>query len=569
MLQGKSLTLYGIPTFRFENPRNINYRAIVLILVDIFVLLWIFNHLILEVYLLYIVFKSLINILLVGEANSREVTESPRKKLKSHDVRVEQPRVETKEHSQDQAEPDQMCNKYSYYLSKVRGLNNNYNSRTSSIHIREILALEKSELISSIQFNYMFDVSWLLDQYPEDYRKNPVLIVHGYSGQSRNNLEQQGQPFPNVKFHQAKLEMAYGTHHSKMMFLLYSNGLRIVIHTANLIPQDWGRRTQGIWISPLFLKRSDKSEMNIADDTGFKQDLLDYVASYGPALFEWRSRIMEHDMSSVNVFLIASVPGRHAGKNIDKWGHLKLRKILKRNGPSKDDVSANWPAICQFSSIGSLGSKRDAWLYSEFRTSLSSTSTTRLSQLGERKADVKLIFPSVENVRNCLEGYKGGSCLPYNRGTANKQPWLNSLLHNWAAKKTGRHRASPHIKTYTRVSPDNTELAWFLITRQVANLSKAAWGTMEKNETQLMIRSYEIGVLFLPKQFGDGKTFKTCDLKTNWLIPYDLPLIPYGLQDSPWTWDTPHLEPDTHGAQWIPGGYKAFRESRYDKEEQP
>lgn len=27
---------------------------------------------------------------------------------------------------------------------------------------------------------------------------------------------------------------------------------------------------------------------------------------------------------------------------------------------------------------------------------------------------------------------------------------------------------------------------------------------------------------------GDDKSFKTCDLKTHWLIPYDLPLIPYG-----------------------------------------
>lgn len=31
-----------------------------------------------------------------------------------------------------------------------------------------------------------------------------------------------------------------------------------------------------------------------------------------------------------------------------------------------------------------------------------------------------------------------------------------------------------------------------------ANLSKAAWGCLEKKATQLKIRSYEIGVLFLP-----------------------------------------------------------------------
>jgi len=34
-----------------------------------------------------------------------------------------------------------------------------------------------------------------------------------------------------------------------------------------------------------------------------------------------------------------------------------------------------------------------------------------------------------------------------------------------------------------------------------SNLSKAAWGAFEKKGAQLMIRSYEIGVLFLPKFF--------------------------------------------------------------------
>ena len=30
-----------------------------------------------------------------------------------------------------------------------------------------------------------------------------------------------------------------------MMFLLYNHGIRIVIHTANLIEQDWKQKTQG------------------------------------------------------------------------------------------------------------------------------------------------------------------------------------------------------------------------------------------------------------------------------------------------------------------------------------
>lgn len=55
----------------------------------------------------------------------------------------------------------------------------------------------------------------------------------------------------------------------------------------------------------------------------------------------------------------------------------------------------------------------------------------------------------------------------------------------------------PHIKTYTRVNKTHSEAQFFLLTS--ANLSKAAWGALQKQNSQLFIRSYEAGVLFLPK----------------------------------------------------------------------
>ena len=33
------------------------------------------------------------------------------------------------------------------------------------------------------------------------------------------------------------------------MFLLYEHGMRVVIHTANLIEQDWNQKTQGYYDS--------------------------------------------------------------------------------------------------------------------------------------------------------------------------------------------------------------------------------------------------------------------------------------------------------------------------------
>lgn len=76
----------------------------------------------------------------------------------------------------------------------------------------------------------------------------------------------------------------------------------------------------------------------------------------------------------------------------------------------------------------------------------------------------------------------------------------------------------PHIKSYTRYipvsstgqSPPNpggpepqtpagagAELSWWLLASH--NLSKAAWGSLQKGGSQLMIRSYELGVLLTPE----------------------------------------------------------------------
>lgn len=55
----------------------------------------------------------------------------------------------------------------------------------------------------------------------------------------------------------------------------------------------------------------------------------------------------------------------------------------------------------------------------------------------------------------------------------------------------------PHMKCYARISPDESEMAWFILTS--ANLSKGAWGKMLKNGTVQALYNYEAGVLFLPQ----------------------------------------------------------------------
>ncbi|XP_078673638.1 tyrosyl-DNA phosphodiesterase 1-like isoform X2 [Branchiostoma floridae x Branchiostoma belcheri] len=442
---------------------------------------------------------------------------------------------------------------YTFFLTKVSGIAARFN-QTGALHIADILAAEKGELVASAQFNYMIDIPWLMQQYPQEARGKPLLIVHGDSGLSKVKLQEDAHHFSNIQLCQARLEIMYGTHHSKMMFLLYEDSLRIVIHTANLIQQDWHQKTQGVWLSPRFPKLPEGSAPSSGDSsTNFKADLLAYLAAYRkPALEEWRKHIQEHDMSEARVHIVASVPGRHQGGNKNQWGHLKLRQVFQARGPPAADLVKGWPVVGQFSSIGSLGADAQKWLCGEWLASLATVRGKPSLTLGSRQPQLQLIYPSVNNVRSSLEGYPAGGSLPYSINTARKQPYLNKFLHQWSASARGRTRASPHIKTYTRTSPDCDRLAWFLVTS--ANLSKAAWGALEKNGAQLMIRSYEIGVLFLPQDFGENTTFAVnTSCSVPFPIPYDLPPLPYSTNDQPWVVDIPYVnKPDSHGCIWQP-----------------
>ncbi|XP_059977055.1 tyrosyl-DNA phosphodiesterase 1 isoform X2 [Lagenorhynchus albirostris] len=420
----------------------------------------------------------------------------------------------------------------------------------------DILSPLFGTLVSSAQFNYCFDVDWLVKQYPPEFRKKPILLVHGDKREAKAHLHAQAKPYENIALCQAKLDIAFGTHHTKMMLLLYEEGLRVVIHTSNLIHADWHQKTQGMWLSPLYPRIVHGTHRSGESTTHFKADLISYLMAYNASpLKEWIDTIQEHDLSETNVYLIGSTPGRFQGNQKDNWGHFRLRKILKEH-TSSTPKAESWPVVGQFSSVGSMGADESKWLCSEFKESL--VTLGKESRALGRAVPLHLIYPSVENVRTSLEGYPAGGSLPYSIQTAEKQNWLHSYFHKWSADTSGRSNAMPHIKTYMRPSPDFSQLAWFLVTS--ANLSKAAWGALEKNGAQLMIRSYELGVLFLPSAFGldsfrvKQKFFSGSQEPTaSFPVPYDLPPELYGSKDRPWIWNIPYVKaPDTHGNMWVP-----------------
>ena len=76
-----------------------------------------------------------------------------------------------------------------------------------------------------------------------------------------------------------------------------------------------------------------------------------------------------------------------------------------------------------------------------------------------------------------------------------------------------------------------------------ANLSKAAWGSVNKDGTSCLIMSYEAGVVWLPSLITGRDTFTVTPFSQReagserFPLHYDLPLSKYGDKDRPWLID--------------------------------
>lgn len=198
-----------------------------------------------------------------------------------------------------------------------------------------------------------------------------------------------------VTAHAPPLPIPYGTHHSKFFILKYATGIRVCIHTANLVFCDCNNKTQALFYqdfpfndtttplrSNLALhppsatgSASGRAAANVAASelTGggddFMASLLLYLHKLAlpePVHVEIETAIRAADFSSTRVALVSSAPGRHTGLALSAYGHMRVRKILGRNGfPGR---FRNTRLALQFSSLGSLS---HGWIEGEFGGSLS------------------------------------------------------------------------------------------------------------------------------------------------------------------------------------------------------
>eukprot|EP00760_Papus_ankaliazontas_P025505 PhM_4_TR2751/c0_g1_i1/m.83854/K10862/TDP1; tyrosyl-DNA phosphodiesterase 1 len=401
----------------------------------------------------------------------------------------------------------------------------------------------------------MTDIPWVFSQCPSLRDAARVVVVTGDQALVDKTL------FPNVTVLHPKLPLTYGTHHTKAAMCFSTTGLRVTVHTANYIHADWAFKTQAIWVQDFPLRPdalapssgNNNSNNNVSvvdyDPHGFGAYLRRYFAAVAEGRFD-TAVLNRYDFRNATVDLVGSVPGYHQGDAVKHWGLGRLAALDRATTTTTPQQRDK--LLCQFSSMGSLD---DKWV-SAFCPGVSAT-------------DVRLVFPTVAEVATSLEGWRAGFSIPV--PSKNHKPFLRGHMHRWQSREDSpqpRSLAMPHIKSYVRYNASNNDIRWAMFTS--SNLSKAAWGQYQKQDTQLCIRSYELGVFFRPPRLAstlsswgsfsctphDPITLPVSPVTefeysfggvARLSLPYSLAPVPYTADDEPWCVDVARAVPDVLG----------------------
>ena len=207
---------------------------------------------------------------------------------------------------------------------------------------------------------------------------------------------------------------------------------------------------------------------------------------------------------------------------------------------------------------------------------------------------LKLVFPTVQEIRDSVEGYRGGGTVPSNIKNVRK-PFLKDLWRKWSSSDSiggvtdhRRHALNnsnalskpnnvPHIKSFYQINDDdddsNNAFDWLCITSH--NISQAAWGSIADNQggngKHIFVRSWELGVFVSPQTLGVDKLIlwrppgemnqnnsrnnSSATTTTTVPMPYNThSLQPYESSDEPWAWNIRHPIPDRFGRHSLHDG---------------
>jgi tyrosyl-DNA phosphodiesterase-1 len=271
----------------------------------------------------------------------------------------------------------------------------------------------------------------------------------------------------------------------------------------------------------------------------FESDLLGHLNDLGTPHDFVHSIAGMYDYSTVKVQLVTSVPGTYSGSKAEKYGLLRLRRVVNDLGLDLGGKEADGGVkleVCT-ASIGNLSTK---WL-SGFHDCCLGKEMIKTSEGSCGIPDMKLFYPTVEDVKGAHPSSKDAAS---NIG-CHTRPWnkapdaIKNLFHHYQSKDKGRLFHQKFVMAYNPRA--STDLPYYVYVGS-ANLSGSAWGYLEQDKKGnvatgdlklVKLRNFECGVV-IPGHLIESLLEPGTKNWMDGIIPYDQEARKYSLQEKPW-----------------------------------
>ncbi|KAG0217284.1 hypothetical protein BGX31_000292, partial [Mortierella sp. GBA43] len=352
----------------------------------------------------------------------------------------------------------------------------------------------------------------------------------------------------------------WGSFHSKLMVLFYPTFCRVVISSANLVPEDWGHLVNTLYVQDFPLLPVPATDPANLGDFGCSLYNCLTVMKIPPKVL---GIVRTVDFSSAKVHLLPSVQGSHPVHAKHTYGIARLSKILHGKTSQDEEMELEY----QTSSLGKVTVK----FLNEFsRASRGVPPRPRLKvNMEERIPPIKAVFPTRHHVQTSRLGELGARTICFQDQYWDDHSFPKRIMHDFEcagslegslmhskfilAKATGMSLGtgrpiSTPANAGNGASPKVTRCAGWLYVGS-ANFTESAWGMMSnKTATQtddpglyVSSRNWELGVVYvietkeemqaLAEGAGGGDTESYFG---PFPVPYKRPLKPYEPSDLPW-----------------------------------
>ncbi|ELP94746.1 tyrosyl-DNA phosphodiesterase, putative [Entamoeba invadens IP1] len=427
-----------------------------------------------------------------------------------------------------------------YFYFNHLSLSDQMRKEKDTITLKELFNTP-GELYACFLTTFVFDIGWLLREVPI-LKTVQVQFVHDGS-----LSEDEERLIHNLDFQCIKVSPFRGCHHVKIMVMLYEGGLRFVLSTGNLLEQDYEIKTNGIYVRDFKPKSNSFSKMN---DIG--EHFLTTMRYYLNSINTDIGYLDDFDFSTIDAWLLLSVPGKFHGDMASEVGLGQLSSLLKSFsfGSQKDQktqeehkTSALINPVVPTKQSQKTSTSQKGLKSPEIECAEQAVIISQSSSLGYLSSNftekfkssfvpnvhhiqLKTLWPTEDFVRVSATGYAGGQSL-----FLTQQNVKSGVALYRYEPRFPRHYIQPHIKTYL-VKVGDTFRCGVLTS---ANMSAAAWG--KPMSYGIDISNFEMGLLFVEN--FDVNRFK---------IPFDSnDLKAYGPDDRPWIVDVDHSVMDSEG----------------------